>query len=39
MPRWLIRQLQQAFRYKNRREIRLLNQCWFSYRKKNQSET
>lgn len=39
MPNWLIKQLKQAFLYKNRREIRWLNQCWFSYHEKQQSQT
>lgn len=39
MPNWLIKQLKQAFLYKNRREIRWLNQCWFSYYEKQQSQT
>lgn len=34
MPKWLIKQLEQAFLYKNRREIRMLNQCWFMYIRK-----
>ncbi|RAL22039.1 cortex morphogenetic protein CmpA [Thermoflavimicrobium daqui] len=43
MPRWLIKQLKQAFYNRDRRQIRFLNQCWFSFyekeytRKKKQS--
>ncbi|MBA4544143.1 MULTISPECIES: cortex morphogenetic protein CmpA [Thermoactinomyces] len=31
MPQWLYRQLRRAFLEKDRRQIRLLNQCWFQY--------
>ncbi|WP_458414999.1 cortex morphogenetic protein CmpA [Schinkia sp. CFF1] len=34
MPYWLIKQLKQAYYDKNRYQIKLLNQCWFFYRKK-----
>ncbi|WP_152667771.1 cortex morphogenetic protein CmpA [Aneurinibacillus tyrosinisolvens] len=34
MPHWLRRQLMRAFHTKNRRQILLLNDCWFSYREK-----
>ncbi|WP_139279073.1 cortex morphogenetic protein CmpA [Seinonella peptonophila] len=34
MPKWLMKQLKSAFLNKNRRQIRLLNECWFSYRQK-----
>jgi hypothetical protein len=32
MPHWLCLQLQRAFRNKDRRQIRWLNDCWFFYR-------
>ncbi|WP_248928715.1 cortex morphogenetic protein CmpA [Paenibacillus hamazuiensis] len=32
MPQWLCNQLMRAFQNKNRRQIRLLNDCWFFYR-------
>ncbi|MCS7464070.1 cortex morphogenetic protein CmpA [Paenibacillus doosanensis] len=32
MPQWLCNQLMRAFHNKNRRQIRLLNDCWFFYR-------
>lgn len=31
MPKWLIKQLMQAFLEKDRRQIIFLNQCWFEY--------
>ncbi|HEX7055686.1 MAG TPA: cortex morphogenetic protein CmpA [Bacilli bacterium] len=34
MPVWLCQQLARAFRNKDRRQIRLLNECWFFYRSK-----
>ncbi|RLQ93162.1 cortex morphogenetic protein CmpA [Falsibacillus albus] len=34
MPTWLQKQMQRAFLEKNRYQIKLLNQCWFFYRKK-----
>ncbi|WLR51065.1 cortex morphogenetic protein CmpA [Bacillus tianshenii] len=34
MPIWLINQLTRAFKEKDCGQIRLLNQCWFFYRKK-----
>ncbi|WP_106766723.1 cortex morphogenetic protein CmpA [Paenibacillus faecalis] len=33
MPQWLCNQLTRAFRKKDRRQIKLLNECWFFYRK------
>lgn len=33
MPVWLQKQMQKAFLQKNSREIQLLNQCWFFYKK------
>lgn len=32
MPQWLLNQLQRAFRTKDARQIRVLNECWFFYR-------
>ncbi|WP_019536767.1 cortex morphogenetic protein CmpA [Paenibacillus ginsengihumi] len=32
MPQWLCNQLMRAFYNKNRRQIRLLNDCWYFYR-------
>ncbi|NHN34298.1 cortex morphogenetic protein CmpA [Paenibacillus agricola] len=32
MPQWLCNQLMKAYHNKNRRQIRLLNDCWFFYR-------
>ncbi|EKN62362.1 cortex morphogenetic protein CmpA [Schinkia azotoformans] len=34
MPYWLVKQLMQAYHDKNSYQIKLLNQCWFFYRKK-----
>lgn len=34
MPQWLSNQLMSAFQKKDRRQIRLLNDCWFYYRAK-----
>jgi len=34
MPQWLSNQLMRAFQKKDRRQIRLLNDCWFYYRTK-----
>ncbi|EGK09511.1 cortex morphogenetic protein CmpA [Kroppenstedtia eburnea] len=36
MPYWLRRQLQRAFLGKDRRQIRILNDCWFQYQQKNE---
>lgn len=38
MPQWLCNQLMRAFQKKDRRQIRLLNDCWFFYRTKPQAE-
>ncbi|MBD8069666.1 cortex morphogenetic protein CmpA [Bacillus sp. PS06] len=35
MPSWLKNQMQRAYYEKNRYQIKLLNQCWYFYRKKN----
>ncbi|MBP1930039.1 cortex morphogenetic protein CmpA [Ammoniphilus resinae] len=35
MPEWLRKQLMRAFLGKDRRQIRLLNDCWFIYKQKN----
>ncbi|WP_017729385.1 cortex morphogenetic protein CmpA [Halalkalibacterium ligniniphilum] len=34
MPNWLINQLRAAYAQKNRYKVKLLNQCWFYYKKK-----
>ncbi|WP_097677974.1 cortex morphogenetic protein CmpA [Bacillus massilinigeriensis] len=34
MPVWFQNQMKKAFYEKNRSQIKLLNQCWFFYRKK-----
>lgn len=32
MPQWLCNQLKSAYLRKDRRQIKLLNECWFFYR-------
>lgn len=32
MPQWLSNQLMRAFLKKDRKQIKLLNECWFFYR-------
>ncbi|WP_110933754.1 cortex morphogenetic protein CmpA [Paenibacillus bouchesdurhonensis] len=41
MPNWLSNQMMRAFHKKDRRQIRLLNDCWFFYysRHKTSNET
>ncbi|MTH55158.1 cortex morphogenetic protein CmpA [Bacillus mangrovi] len=34
MPSWLKNQMMRAYLEKNSYQIRLLNQCWYFYRKK-----
>jgi hypothetical protein len=34
VPQWLSNQLKRAFLKKDRRQIRLLNDCWYFYRNK-----
>lgn len=34
MPQWLCNQLMRAFQQKDRRQIKLLNDCWYFYRTK-----
>ncbi|MDQ0418422.1 hypothetical protein J2Z48_002614 [Croceifilum oryzae] len=34
MPKWLTKQLMNAFRQHDRKQILFLNKCWFSYTKK-----
>ncbi|WP_226660038.1 MULTISPECIES: cortex morphogenetic protein CmpA [Guptibacillus] len=34
MPVWFKKQLKQAYLEKNRHQIKLLNQCWFFYKRK-----
>lgn len=31
MPQWLCNQLMRAFHKKDRRQIKMLNDCWFFY--------
>ncbi|XEC93589.1 cortex morphogenetic protein CmpA [Paenibacillus tarimensis] len=38
MPQWLCNQLMRAFMKKDRRQIRLLNDCWFYYRTKSKPD-
>jgi len=38
MPQWLCNQLMRAFLKKDRRQIKLLNDCWYFYRTKGQSK-
>ncbi|GGD75682.1 cortex morphogenetic protein CmpA [Paenibacillus nasutitermitis] len=38
MPQWLCNQLMRAFVKKDRRQIRLLNDCWYFYRTKQQPD-
>ncbi|WP_100523513.1 MULTISPECIES: cortex morphogenetic protein CmpA [Bacillati] len=38
MPEWLRKQLMRAFLGKDRRQIRLLNDCWFVYKEKSNSK-
>lgn len=35
MPSWFKKQMQRAYLEKDRYQIKMLNQCWFFYRKKN----
>ncbi|MBD1372296.1 cortex morphogenetic protein CmpA [Hazenella sp. IB182357] len=37
MPIWMLKQLQRAFQYKDRKQIRFLNACWFNYQDKHLS--
>ncbi len=40
LPQWLCNQLMRAFYNKNRRQIRLLNDCWYFYRtRKSESDS
>ncbi|MGP3562238.1 MULTISPECIES: cortex morphogenetic protein CmpA [Geobacillus] len=34
MPTWLKNQMRRAYYEKNRDQIKLLNQCWFFYRRR-----
>jgi len=31
MPSWLLKQLMKAFNLKDRKQIKFLNECWFSF--------
>ncbi|MFX3625666.1 MAG: cortex morphogenetic protein CmpA [Ectobacillus sp.] len=33
MPTWLQKQIRRAYYEKNRYQIKLLNECWFFYKK------
>jgi len=35
MPTWLQNQIKKAFYEKNTNQVKLLNQCWYYYRRKN----
>ncbi|CAG9623385.1 cortex morphogenetic protein CmpA [Sutcliffiella rhizosphaerae] len=35
MPSWFKKQMQRAYLEKDRYQIKMLNQCWFFYQKKN----
>ncbi|HWJ77460.1 MAG TPA: cortex morphogenetic protein CmpA [Niallia sp.] len=35
MPNWLQNQIKKAFYEKNRSQVKLLNQCWYYYCRKN----
>ncbi|WP_128755905.1 cortex morphogenetic protein CmpA [Bacillus sp. LL01] len=35
MPSWFRKQMQRAYLEKDRYQIKMLNQCWFFYQKKN----
>jgi len=37
MPNWLKNQLSQAFLTKNVNQLKVLNQCWFFYKRKQHS--
>ncbi|CAM4303084.1 MULTISPECIES: cortex morphogenetic protein CmpA [Bacilli] len=37
MPAWLQKQMMRAYYEKNRYQIKLLNECWFFYKKKRQN--
>ncbi|WP_270165165.1 cortex morphogenetic protein CmpA [Paenibacillus sp. SYP-B4298] len=37
MPQWLCNQLMRAYSKKDRRQIRLLNDCWFFYRNRSEA--
>ncbi|MBH5319164.1 cortex morphogenetic protein CmpA [Paenibacillus sp. GSMTC-2017] len=34
MPQWLCNQMMRAFHQKDRKQIKLLNDCWYFYRTK-----
>ncbi len=34
MPTWFKRQLRRAYADKNRYQVKVLNQCWFYYQRK-----
>ncbi|WP_238192246.1 cortex morphogenetic protein CmpA [Paenibacillus sp. L3-i20] len=38
MPQWLCNQLMRAYQQKDRKQIKLLNDCWYFYRTKQGSK-
>ncbi|WP_094030672.1 cortex morphogenetic protein CmpA [Thermoactinomyces sp. DSM 45892] len=39
MPKWLTKQLMNAYRQRDRKQVLYLNKCWFSYMKKEQDKS
>lgn len=39
LPQWLLNQLKRAYESKDRRQIRLLNDCWFFYKSSTEPKT
>ncbi|MCA1032975.1 cortex morphogenetic protein CmpA [Bacillus timonensis] len=39
MPSWLKNQMKRAYFEKNRYQIKLLNQCWFFYKRSSEADT
>ncbi|WP_151733027.1 cortex morphogenetic protein CmpA [Paenibacillus tengchongensis] len=39
MPQWLCSQLMRAYYNKDRRQIKMLNECWFFYRNSAESRS
>ncbi|MDT8862720.1 cortex morphogenetic protein CmpA [Alkalihalobacillus sp. MEB130] len=38
MPTWLREQLKRAYQQKDRYQIKILNQCWFYYKEKEDTD-
>ncbi|MBN2980162.1 MULTISPECIES: cortex morphogenetic protein CmpA [Cohnella] len=38
MPQWLCNQLMRAYLKKDRRQIKMLNDCWFFYQRQTPSQ-